>query len=71
MSRLVAAIPVPPFPDLASAAVALRTCGQTFREKGATPLDIEMGKSMDRVAVWLDAVCRAAPQAHRQEPGHE
>lgn len=69
MSRLIAAIPVPPFADLAGAAVALRTCRDTFRDKGATPLDLEMARSMDRVAVWLDAVCRAAPQAKpEQEP---
>jgi hypothetical protein len=70
MSRLVAAIPVPPFDDLAGAAAALRTCGRTFRDKGATPLDLEMGRSMDRVAVWLDAVVRAAPKA-KPEPAAE
>lgn len=67
MSRLVASIPVPPFRDLAGAAAALRSCSGVFRNKGATALDQEMAKSMDRVAVWLDAVCRAAPNARPED----
>ena len=69
MSRLVAAIPVPPFSDLAGGAAALRSCSRIMREKGATAQDIEMAKSLDRVAVWLDAVCRAAPQARPEGGG--